>query len=69
MEDLEFKIEVVIHISVHLLSGIMLFWGHCTGLNFPLEDDSQLFPGLKSSKPIPVIAILNASFKLISYSL
>ena len=34
------------HISVHPLSRITLFWGHCTGLNFPLEDDSQLFPGL-----------------------
>ena len=34
------------HVSVYLLSRITLFWGHCKILNFPLEDDLQLFPGL-----------------------
>ena len=34
------------HISVHLLLRITLFWGYCKAFNFPLEEDSQLFPGL-----------------------
>ena len=34
------------HSSVYPLLRIKLFWGHCKPLNFPLEDDSQLFPGL-----------------------
>ena len=34
------------HISGHPLSWITLFWGRCKVLNFLLEDDSQLFPGL-----------------------
>ena len=33
-------------VSLCPLSRITLFWGHCKALNFPLEDDSQLFPGL-----------------------
>ena len=33
--------------SLHPLSRITLFGGHCKILNFPLEDDLQLFPGLK----------------------
>ena len=35
-----------IFISVHPLSWIALFWGLFKALNFLLEDDSQLFPGL-----------------------
>ena len=34
------------HISGHHLSQITLFWWHCKILNFPLEDDLQVFPGL-----------------------
>ena len=34
------------YISVHPLSRIALFWGHFKALNFPLEDNWQLFPGL-----------------------
>ena len=34
------------HTFVYPLSRITLFWGHCKALNFLLEDDSQLFPGL-----------------------
>ena len=34
------------HVSDHLLSRITLFWGHWKALNFPLEEDPQLFPGL-----------------------
>ena len=34
---------------VHPLSRITLFWGHCKALDFPLEDDLQLFPGLQKS--------------------
>ena len=31
-----------------------VFWGHCRALNFPLEDDLQLFPGLESTKTFVV---------------
>ena len=31
------------HIFSHTMSQIMLFWGHCKYLNYPLEDILQLF--------------------------
>ena len=52
------------HISVYLLSQVTLFWGHSKSLNFPLEDDLQLFPGLDSSLVIIIVAIKRKCMRL-----
>ena len=41
-----YELRIGHQILVHPLSRSTLFWGHCKNLNFLLEDNLQLFPGL-----------------------
>ena len=49
------------HVSLCPSSRITLFWGHCKHLNFPLEDNLQLFPGLLQAEYKNIIPAIGST--------